>query len=224
MDISIFSIIDNVSNKWMMYLPVAIVLFYMMVRSNFSLTRFAFIVIIAIIVLFYDKHFGGTKKKMRMKKRQEEINDLFPENYEFDDSDITHFIFMTKDFYKYNQQAYQEMIDNIVVVTTKYKKLLINDDDCEQIYDIVLDKKRNAINSLHSIIYSLPVSRLYTDKLNKSIKDLDKILGVYIDKIKNICRSKLEKGYNIDRRHIHDEKHPVAYNTYTNDIGTFDVF
>jgi hypothetical protein len=129
--------------------------------------------------------------------------------------DLIDFFFTIQELYNYNPQAYEEIIDNIESMLILYKDIDKITSKCEDRYQIAESKIRNALNALHSLIFSLENNKMI-NKLNKAHRKLNHILNNYLFKMFKKCEdTKLISGYNSDSRLIEFDK-PKPHNTYNN--------
>jgi len=135
-------------------------------------------------------------------ERKVKLENINPAPQKIDDKhDMIDFLFSIQDLYVHNPLAYEEMVDNIDAFFTIYQHILDNSIYKAQMYDIVVSKKQNAVNSLHSMIYNLPTNSIVTDKYNRAHRRLETILTKYI----NIAHDEVQKdlkrnGYNVDSK------------------------
>ena len=127
--------------------------------------------------------------------------------------DIVDFLFTIQDFYVYNPQAYEEMIDNIDSLFILYKEVRISNNNCTPLYNIMESKRKNAMNALHSIIYNLPPNKIQTNKLNKAILQLEYILNEYLNEVRTICK-KIPKRNGYTNKYNIILEGPEPYNKH----------
>ena len=127
--------------------------------------------------------------------------------------DIIDFLYSIQDFYNYNPQAYEEMIDNLFSFFYMYEEVKKGVLKIEEYYEIMQSKKSNSMNSLHSMIYNLPVSKISSRKIVKAQEVLNNILHKYLCEIEKDYKISLyTTGFNINRKII--PIGPIAYNNY----------
>jgi hypothetical protein len=72
----------------------------------------------------------------------------------------------------------------------------------------------NAVNSLHSIIYSLESDKDTNSKFNRATKQMYKVLSHYLDEINNKCEEHLiRNGYDVTTRLV-EHNQPKPFNFY----------
>jgi hypothetical protein len=222
----IYNEIDQL-NAQVLFRYIIVLLFniYFFSKINIKLNALMALIIGSFIVIYLNDRRKSTIGELE-EQHQAKVNVIKPDPIKFKDKeDVVDFIFSIQDLYAYNPQAYEEMIDNINSFFTLYEIIQIGVINCEEFFALAENKKQNAMNSLHSITFSLPTSKKLTDKLNNSHKKLDEVLKVYLNDIYNICRRELyREGYDITRKLI--DTGPRASNHYLNMIAgaTYDIY
>ena len=102
------------------------------------------------------------------------------------------------------------MFDNITNKTTNNTELT---DKNPNVPNDLLILKKEALNSLHSIIFKIPSNKNIENKLSNAIEQLDILLSKYIINIKNIY---MNSPYNINKKLLDDDIEPK--NLYDNDM------
>jgi hypothetical protein len=137
--------------------------------------------------------------------------------------DIFDFLFSIQDFYSYNPQSFEEMVDNISAFFAVYDSLLKDEKLANYYYQIAQSKKSNAVNILQTFIHNLPNEKLYTDKLDRAHERLETILTVYLNHLYDACDHNLVKnGYDYTTRHILTG--PKEANTYDDKKFSFEFY
>jgi len=120
-----------------------------------------------------------------IRKPIDEISD-YPE--------FIYFLYWIQDFYNYNPQVYEELISTINNFIMCYEEGLLKESGKR--YNLMNSKKNQAINTLYSFIYTIPLNKTYKKKLKYAMKRLDGILQYYLDIIEKKYNEDLKKGYN----------------------------
>lgn len=128
-----------------------------------------------------------------------------PSNY-IHTTDISKFIFDTQDFYIYNPQAYEEMIDNLKSFISIYNRTFGIKAFCGQYFQIAKSKKNNTLNAYYSLSLTIPHNNIHVAKFDCSLKTLKHILDKYLSEISNRCNS-----HTLD---IKTYSGPDEYNNY----------
>lgn len=218
MDNSILRIVNNITNNSKLYISGSVI-FYVLCKADVSMTRILYIVIIIAVLYIIDVYDGKIYHKRQDKKKEKYVKNMFPyltkPSELFKGSDIVDFLLSTEEFSKYNQKVYREIIDSIVSLDNILKNVKTIDEQCEQKYDNAVDEKMEAINSFHSLIYSIPSGGDNDLKFEKSLVALDTILEWYLDEIKKICEDKLSNGgYSVNRKIIKHKNAPIEANIF----------
>lgn len=211
---SIFSLIDSFDNKSLfVYIVIILVLIFYFKNKSIRLNIILALVIGIIIILYLND--AKTLKNDREQKQQEHKLSVIkppPKNIK-DKDDIIDLLFSIQDLYPYNPEVYEEMVDNIDAFIALYNIIKTDQSYCEYYYQIADSKKSNAINALHSIIFSLPNNKIIEDKLTRAYKRLDTILTKYINELYKVCINDLvTKGFDTTRKLINTG--PREYNNY----------
>jgi hypothetical protein len=154
--------------------------------------------LIALIIIYYLFNKNKELHDDNNKIIQEKKSIIYPEskfmnNYD----DLVDFVYNIQDFYIYNPEVYQKMIKYIDIFLMLYEEVNVNNSIAALNYNMMLTNKHLALDSLHSIIYKLPVNRTYTDKFNLALSELSNILNKYMEDIEKISKEYLhENGYN----------------------------
>lgn len=190
----IIGIINRTQNK-VFYLLIAGFIYFTLKENN--------------IISKIDKE-QKPKKKLRPSPRN--IN-----NY----GDLEDFVFHIQEFILFNHPAFEEMVDSIDNFLDIYDESIKLNQRAKLNYYNLEKEKHSAINALHSIIFESPPSPQIVEKLNMSIKELDKILDKYLNKIKDIVNGEiLVKGYT--NKSIIINNGPKEYNFYDNKEFIYD--
>jgi hypothetical protein len=141
------------------------------------------------------------------------------------DQDFIDFIFSIQDFYVFNPQAFEEMIDNLNAFLYLRDKIFIDSVMCNYYYQIADSKKNNMLNSLHSILFNLPNNGVFTGKINLAHKRLETLLNREINKMYLRCAYYVKIfGPDIYKRSLETDKVPKAYNNYFDQQFTYQFY
>lgn len=169
----------------------------------------------AIVKYLFDKDQKITKKNdlyNSIKKEYIQPKPKLLNNY----TDVVNYLFSIQDFYKHNQQAYEELVDSMDDFFYLYE-------ECHKLpqlsglnYKLMEKLKYNSLNALQSMVYKLPASKQYTDKLNLAVDVLEKMLNGYLNEIYEINNKNiLTKGYSTETILI-GKNDPKPYSFYDN--------
>lgn len=205
-----------------MYVIILIVSIYIFSFINIKLNTILAICIACIIIKYLYTENKESNDNLD-KQHNIKVKNIQPKPQKLDKyRDVIDFLFSIQDMYYYNQQAYEDLIDNLDIFFQIYENMHIGEKLYEHNYELAVNKKHNSINSLHSLIYEIPISM--NDKLSESLVVLEDILNRYLDELREICEDNIIKnGYDKDRHIIHTG--PLQYNRYLNsEIHSYDYY
>ncbi len=132
---------------------------------------------------------------------------------------LTKFLLKIQLFYYYNEEAYEEMIEELENFVTLYRSVCIDNSYGGKFYDIMNDKKSLILNNLRSISIKIPKEYNINDALN----DLEILLDEYLDKVYYMYQNYIQKnGYTYNTKLINRKE--MAYNKYSENIGSFSYY
>jgi hypothetical protein len=185
-----------------------------------------FAIVMAVIIILYFNSVKNIDSEQTDKQYEEKYKIIKPVPQKIKSySDIIDFLFSIQDFYVYNPPVYENLIDTIDDFFTLYEEA--NNDNALYGTNFLLaeEKKLNAVNILHSMIFSLPcsVNNVYTSKLNKATEKLNNILDKYLDEMFDKNKKYIyDNGVNIDT--IFLTSGPKERNFYSDDKYTHDFY
>jgi hypothetical protein len=140
-----------------------------------------------------------------------------------DYQEIVDFLFSINEFYKLNQETFEDLIDNLNNFLLIYENIKIDNINYTEKYIISENIKNNIMNILHSFIYSIGNHYELVNKLNYSCNVLNKILNKYLEELYDICQKKLIiYGYNINTKQLYNG--PKKYNIEENNKFTYKLY
>jgi hypothetical protein len=136
--------------------------------------------------------------------------------------DIVDFLFYIQDFYLYNPQSFEELVESIDSFLETYEQIQINNRMSNIYYKQMDEKRRRSLNILHSFVYNLVNDPNMNIKHVESINRLNKLLLSYQERSKYIHEKyNYETGLNTEYTPIHEQ--PYAANTYDKRVN-FDYY
>lgn len=207
--------------KTFIYIVTFIVIIWFLLGRDIKLNLLVALLVASFIVSYLND------RSIRQADTQEDIKEIklnaikpkLNDNSEKNRS-IIDFLFSIQDLYPYNPQQYEELIRNINQFYDKYELSFIDTKTSHINYGLMDQYKRDALNSLQSLVFSLPDDKKVRDKLNNSCVVLDNILTKDLDKVSYIIDEHIYKnGYNVDSKII-DYKHR-AFNEYDDIFGNY---
>lgn len=211
-------------NNKLSFLYLTIFIFIVGILSNSKNNVFYLLVIFFAYYILnknQNKNKDSNQDILNLEKKHKKIK-ITPESKNINKyQDIENFIFNIQEFVVYNYPAFQEMIESLDNFLDMYDTCIKVNDKAAIYYYNLEKEKHNTLNALHSIIFEIPSSPHIIEKLNISIKELDKILTNYLNKIEKIINDDiLINGYNTHSIIIN--KGPKQYNFYDNKEFMYD--
>jgi hypothetical protein len=138
-------------------------------------------------------------------------------------NEFVDFLFSINEFYKLNQQVFEDLIINLNRFLSIYEDIKIDNKNYTQKYITAENIKNNIMNILHSFIYALGNNYELVDKLNNACKILDNILNKYLEELYDNCQKKLiVYGYYNNTKQLYNG--PKEYNIEQDTKYTYDLF
>ncbi len=210
----IYNFINNLDQK-QIFLFASIFVFTLWIFKNISIKLsvvVGLVIWIGIIIYLNQKKEQDTGDKNNEHNIKLQTIKPKPKNFSKYDN-VIDFFFSIQDLYVYNPQAYEEMIDNTDEFLSMYEEIEINPIRSNELFNPMFQRRRNALNALQSLIYKVPSDPNMINKLNDSMKELDDILYIFLDKVNYLHNKHLyENGYTSDHKLI--DNGPLAYNNY----------
>jgi len=221
---SFFSSLDNYDI--FKYILIFLLIFFLLrnVSIGLNIILIIFITLLAISFLYEKNVISDEIEEKRQHIKKQSVFPSPKEKYLNSNEDLNDFLFSIQDFYQYNPQAYEEMIDNINAFL-RINELIVDKEVKypNSYYLIAASKKENALNNLQSIIYKLPNDPDLTDKLDRSHKRLASILLEYINGMYYACQiNRYKNGYNVGMLNI--DLGPKARNNYNDEEFSFQFY
>jgi hypothetical protein len=222
----LYKIIEKLeAETYFKYMAIGIVTIFFTGLIEINLNIFLALLISAIIIIYLEER-RLTEAETLERQHEVKLDTIKPIPKKFSPYyDVVDFFFSIQDFYAYNPPVYEEIIDNVDNFFTLYENIKKDISVPEQYFKLAENKKQNAINALHSMIFKIIEDKKITNKLDRACKKLDKILGKYLDEMYDISKKDImKKGYDVSRSLINIGPKPV--NHFTNNIGdiTYDIY
>lgn len=180
---STINFIINQENKNNSFWYTVVFIFTVYLISNLEISNGviygSFIGIIVIYILSYN----NVKNDLEIKELEKiKLNSIEPQPLH-SPKEIINYLFSIQDFYEYNPQAYEDMVENIDNFFERYNETLKDRSLSGANYGLMEEYESNIINSLHSIIYKIRPNKEYDKKLNDAIKKIRVMLGKYLNEV-----------------------------------------
>lgn len=192
----------------------------MLIFSKFNMTiATVFGFVIALFIIIYISQKDMTREQSEKQINNEKTQMIKPKiNFLAKEKNVVNFLFSIQDLYKYNPQAYEELVFNLEDFYEISQNAELLNGDIGMYYDLLTDKKRNALNSLQSIYVMSEENINIGKKISNSLNVLEDLLNKDLDRIVNIYNQHLFKnGYNVNTKVI-DTTNIVAKNTFDTHI------
>lgn len=138
-------------------------------------------------------------------------------------TDYVDFFFSIQDLHPYNVPAYENLIDATDSFLSVYEESSITPALAGFNYNIADNKRKDAVNSLHSIIFHVPNSNELINKLNGSVESLNNMMQTKLDEIYSLNKLHIfNNGYNNSTVEI--MRGPKAENFYEIAPYSFDLY
>lgn len=139
-------------------------------------------------------------------------------------NEITNFLFSIQDFYYYNPQAYEDVVESMDKFFELYQESKNDNSIAGTNYQTMIDNRRDIMNSLQSICFKMLQNVKYDAKLQLSIDYVNNILQKYIDEVKEI-NAKYNYDFGLNLKSIIINSDPtVPYNTYNDELFTYELY
>ncbi len=208
-----------------------IILIFLFITNNMriKLNHIVGLLIGIIFVLFkYQNNINNLNQKDKQLVEKIKVIDNNNKNREDigkikEYNEIVDFLFSINEFYKINQETFEDLIDNLNNFLLIYEDIKIDNKNYTEKYIISENIKNNIMNILHSFIYSIGNHYELVNKLNHSCNILNKILNKYLEELYDICQKKLIiYGYNINTKPLYNG--PKEYDIEENNKFTYKIY
>lgn len=202
------------------------VIVFIIILWFFSKKDFGMNVLIALIVGSFVISYLNNRTKTMM-NTQDDIQNLKKKAIKpklNDQSEkqlpIVDFLFSIQDLYAYNPQQYEETIKYTNMFYDKYKQSFVDVKTSHINYGLMQQYKRDALNALMSLIFSLPDDKRMRDKVNSATVIFDGMMTSHLDQISYLIDEDIYKyGYTVDSKVI--DYGPKAFNEHDDIFHNF---
>jgi hypothetical protein len=206
-----FDVVDN--KMIVIFLAIITICLYYFANCDIK-TNFLIGLIVGVYIVYYINSKQVADSNVRQVHNEIKTKTIRP-NVEFlsDKQELLDFVFSIQDLYVYNPLAYEDMISNIQDFLILHDNALISEKNISFNFDLMVQRKRDALNNLASIIYKSPDDKRMTNKLAVAVSRLEDILIPYLDKIIFTYNDDIYKnGYDCTKSVI--DLAPLPINTY----------
>ncbi|ARF11767.1 hypothetical protein Klosneuvirus_2_203 [Klosneuvirus KNV1] len=197
---------------------IAFILFFLQISIELNIILG---LVLAYLLILYLKEKDDIRIQTEEKEKDTKLSFIKPHFEKINkekDKDFIDFVFSVQDFYVFNPRAYEEFIDNMDSFF-ELRELVFNDETFNNYYFQIADsKKNNALNSFHSLIFSLPNDKTYTEKFDRAHKRLETLLNREFNKMYDQITFVLQKnGPDTLKRPVSQDLEPKSYMHYFDD-------
>lgn len=213
-----YTLIDSFKNNELFrngLIIICFILFFLQISIELNIILG---LMLACFLILYLKEKDNIKIQTEEKENDTKLSFIKPHLKKVNkdkDKDFIDFIFSVQDFYVYNPLAYEEFIDNMDGFF-ELRELIFNDEQFINYYFQIADsKKNNALNSFHSLIYSLPNDKTYTEKFDRAHKRLETLLNKEFNQMYDQITFVTQKnGLDSLKRPVNTDIEPKSYMHY----------
>lgn len=198
------------TKKLVLYGIIITVCVFVARQINVDLNLIFAVILIVVSLKIFSSY--KSSEKIAEELTDKKYSHITPEP-KMNDPETVNLLFYIQDFHKYNPQAYENIVDNIDSFFKIKEIVNRNPQQINQLFEIAEEKKINALNSLHSIVYKLPNDKNVNDKFNLSLEKLESILNDELEEMYTLYRQQLYKGRNRYTREIVIGPKPHNYST-----------
>lgn len=212
--------LDRIENKYLFqYIVILFIFIFISTRVQLTVNHVVNISIAGIIIYYlyakrdlYDlTYYDDLRLKLRSIYPKPKYFHVHPE--------LINYFFHIREYKTYNEKAFDaamEAVDNIINIEYQIKNKV---DRCHYIIQIAKQNMYDAINHIHSIIHTIPLSTVTLDKHKDSINVLKTLLLKIINNMINNCNANLEQ----DGRSVFKVQHSkIKHHEETN--NNFDFY
>lgn len=152
-------------------------------------------------------------------KNDMNIRPMVKQSYLYLNPLIVEFFYNIREFSQYNLSAYVDSVLHVNQVMKLHQDMKQGLENPFSNLDVAKEEIAQALNSLESIIYKLPISVTTNDKYTHSVKILQSILTKYTIEMEQTCqRINKKRGYNAITKP--DDQLNSSFNVSPNDTNT----
>ncbi len=242
---NLYQILNQIPNyNLVQYLFIASFFFFVFnfyeVKLNHLLTFFIVILVIGYLI---QKDFGDFNKYTSTKKNQLKFlnklcfdgqswrnfgpnNDMnikptVKESFLYRNPLIVEFFYNIREFTQYNISAYVDTVLHVNNIMRLHQQIELGLEDPFSNLDVAKEEVKNALNSLESTIYKLPISVATDSKYTKSVKTLQSLLTNYVIEMEQMCqRVNKKRGFNVITKP--DDQLNSSFDVSANDMNLKD--
>ena len=214
----LFTYVDHIDNVSLFYYGIIFCLFFVYFRSYpIQLNHFVGILLSFLTIIYLQsknqKEAGDYARQQAEKLKIIEPETKYLKNY----NDFIDLLFSIQDFYQYNPEAFEELVDSVDQFLYT-NETIHKDPTLTNSMFVFADKYyHTAMNSLHSFVHTLPTDAHIIEKHHRALEEMEKLFLLYLNKLYDIHQ---QNELNVDYKLI--TTGPKAFAYYTD--KHFDYF
>lgn len=221
----IYTTIESLDNQSLFKFLLILVIGFIIFKNKTVKLNIVLGLLLSFMAIYYVYDKNKTINDTTNEEYNAKLSNIIPtlKTDHINNRDIIDLLFSIQDFYFYNPQSFEEMVDNINAIFKIEQHVDKDNVDCHKMFSIALTKKNNAINCLNAILISLPVNANVDNKLIRSHKRLETLLIKRINDLHDICEEYDYKyGKNVNTQQIY--LGPTPQNYYMDSLFTFQLY
>lgn len=186
--------------------------------------RHLFALGIGLLITFYINDRKRVIEYTQDDKLEMKLESLIPKPLYFRfRPEFIHFYYNIREFRSYNEPLFDTLIENTDIILRIHQDMEIGVKECGQNIDVVKDKIKETMNSLHSFVYKTPVNEVSRTKLHKSMRVLQILFKKELDEMIDLCNQQLRQNRMPQREDFDWVKPKISGHWYVDD-EYFDVY
>lgn len=146
-------------------------------------------ILLLILLLILINYIIQKREEILYKKKTNIIKNKNIDNIK-NDKNLINILYSIEEYYYYNQQAYDEFVQNLELFLKTFRFIKIDNSLGGQLYRNLLDQKKTIINSLISMSIKLPPEY----NLQDVIQNIEIILNEYLQETRNLYEEYLKQN------------------------------
>ena len=163
--------------------------------------------LLLLIIVIFGIYYLNNRYNEYLNKRKVDIIHTNKINRITDDKRIVDILYSIQSYYRYNQEAFEELIKNLELFLELFELIKIDHNKSNDLYFNMLDRKKIILNILLSFRIRLPDEY----NINDVINDMNDILDDYIKQV-----------YDIHEDYIKNNK--INYTTKLYTLNDYDAY
>ena len=214
----------SINNKNIFIYIVIILCGYLYYKKYDIKLNIIFGLFISICIIYLYQQNSDNQEITQQNIIQEKENSMrLKSEYMKNRIEIKDFIFSIQEIYIYNPQAFEEMDANLNNFFDCYDEIKIDNSVSQERFNDMKLIRRDVLNSLHSIILSIPPANgdTYLKKISEALDKLSLLLNYYITDVYTTANNYIkDHGYNTKMSVMFDSPY-MQKNIYDTGTGRY---